>query len=83
MIHPGKSKQSPFEILNIIESAGGDVSHTAIGHLSRTLFNDEDVLKLAERGCYLEYDLFGTECSYYQVCRSISTVSAALLCSIT
>ena len=69
MIHSGKNKQSPFEILDIIEAAGGDVSHTAIGHLDRTLFNNDDVLKLAKRGCYLEYDLFGSECSHYQVCR--------------
>ena len=38
-----------------------------MSHLDRTIFDDEVLLKFAERGCYLEYDLFGLECSHYQV----------------
>jgi phosphotriesterase-related protein len=36
-----------------------------MGHLDRTLFSSEDLLDLAATGCYLEYDLFGQESSYY------------------
>ena len=67
MIHPGKGEEAPLEILDILESAGADVSHTVIAHMDRTMFRDENVLKLAKRSCYIEYDLFGTECSHYQV----------------
>ena len=67
MIHPGEGEEAPLEILDILEAAGADVSHTAIAHMDRTVFRDENVLKLARRGCYIEYDLFGTECSHYQV----------------
>ena len=67
MIHPGEGEEAPLEILDILEAAGADVSHTVIAHMDRTVFRDENVLRLARRGCYIEYDLFGTECSHYQV----------------
>ena len=67
MIHPGANKKAPFEILNVLEEAEADISRTVMSHLDRTIFDDEVLLKFAERGCYLEYDLFGTECSHYQV----------------
>lgn len=68
IIHPGRKPESPFEILNILEAAGADISHTVMSHLDRTIFDTEQLLQFAKRGCYLEYDLFGIECSYYQVC---------------
>ena len=67
MIHPGVGEEAPLEILDILEAAGADVSHTVIAHMDRTVFRDENVLRLARRGCYIEYDLFGVECSHYQV----------------
>lgn len=66
-IHPGFSEESPFQILDILEEAGGDISRTVISHLDRTITDDDVLLKLAKRGCYLEYDMFGNECSNYQV----------------
>ena len=36
-----------------------------IGHLDRTLFHIDDVLRLAGRGSGLEWDFFGIESSYY------------------
>ena len=38
-----------------------------MSHLNQTVFDDQRLLELAKRGCYLEYDLFGVECSHYQV----------------
>ena len=67
IIHPGRKPESPSEILNILEAAGADISHTVMSHLDRTIFDEEQLLQFAKRGCYLEYDMFGIECSYYQV----------------
>ena len=46
---------------------GADISRTVMSHLDRTFFDEGKLLQLAKRGCYLEYDLFGVECSHYQV----------------
>ncbi len=67
MIHPGPNETSPFTILDILESSGADISRTVIAHMDRTIVSDEVVLKLARRGVWLEYDLFGIEVSHYQV----------------
>ena len=36
-----------------------------MGHLDRTVFDVDTLLRIAESGCYLEWDLFGNEGSYY------------------
>ena len=77
MIHPGPNESAPFQILDILEAAGADISHTVIGHLDRTIFSGDKLLQLAKRGSYLEFDLFGIECSHYQVnvtCQHTCTV---------
>ena len=38
-----------------------------MSHLDRTIFDDSKLLELARRGCYLEYDFFGLECSNHEV----------------
>ena len=65
LIHPGRNETAPFEILDILGNQGADLSRVIIGHLDRTIFDGETLLRLAERGSYLEYDLFGLEISYY------------------
>ena len=67
VIHPGTAEEAPYQILDFLEEAGADTSHTVIAHLDRTIFDNDCLLELAKRGCYLEYDLFGTECSHFQV----------------
>ena len=67
IIHPGRVEQSPFDILDILEEAGADLSRTVMSHLDRTVLDDQRLLDFAKRGCYLEYDLFGMECSHYPV----------------
>ena len=67
MIHTGRDESSPFEILRVLEEANADLSHVAFGHMDRTLSKEEDLLKLARNGCYIEYDFFGIECSHFQV----------------
>ena len=58
-IHPGRNASAPLEIIEILSKAGADISRTVISHIERTLRNPEDRRKLAETGCYLEYDQFG------------------------
>lgn len=65
LIHPGRHPDAPAEILDILSSGGADISRVIMGHLDRTLFNAEQVLSIATTGCYLEWDLFGNEASYY------------------
>ena len=69
MIHPGRDEASPSQILDVLEAAGADISHTVMSHLDRTILDGKKLLEFAWRGCYLEYDLFGIECSHYQVWR--------------
>ena len=67
IIHTPCNEKAPFQILDVLEEAGADISRTAMSHLDRTFFNDEVLLKFAKRGCYVEFDMFGFECSHYQV----------------
>lgn len=65
VIHPGHHRTAPLRIMDIVRDECGDPSRTVIGHLDRTLFALDDMLELAETGCYLEFDLFGQEMSHY------------------
>jgi phosphotriesterase-related protein len=66
-IHPGRSDESPLDVIRIVKEAGGIPERTIMSHVERTLLNEADVLMLAETGCYLEFDLFGQEASYYPI----------------
>ena len=67
IIHPGRDDRSPFEIIPILESAGARIDRTVMSHLDRTLQDEDKLLEFALLGCIMEYDLFGMECSHYQV----------------
>ncbi len=56
---------APHEILDILIANGARAERVIIGHLDRTLFTIQDVLRLAARGAGLEWDFFGIESSYY------------------
>ena len=60
-IHPGQHPDSPFEILDVLVSAGAKVEHIIMGHIERTLLTLESLEMLAKTGCYLEFDAFGKE----------------------
>ena len=49
----------------MLREAGADLDHTIMGHLDRTIFLRDTLKVLAGTGCYMEWDLFGTETSYY------------------
>lgn len=63
-IHPGRSEQSILEIIELLEKNGADLSKTIIGHIERTIVNYEIRQKIADAGCYLEYDEFMMESNY-------------------
>ncbi|XP_062839863.1 phosphotriesterase-related protein isoform X3 [Anolis carolinensis] len=75
IIHPGRHSDSPFQIMRVLQEAGGDVSKTVMSHLDRTIFDEKKLLEFAQLGCYLEYDLFGTEFLLYQMCPDIDMPS--------
>ena len=65
LIHPGRDEPSPEEIIGVIVEAGGDPSRAIIGHLERTVMDRRVLLRIAEAGCYLEWDHFGLGLPYY------------------
>ena len=65
LIHPGRNEGAPAEILGVLADGGADLSRVIMGHLDRTVFDFEVLRGIAESGCYLEWDLFGNEGSYY------------------
>ncbi|KAF7245925.1 Phosphotriesterase-related protein [Varanus komodoensis] len=67
IIHPGRNSDSPFQILRILQEAGADISKTVMSHIDRTIFDKTKLLEFAQLGCYLEYDLFGTEFIFYHM----------------
>ena len=60
-IHSGQHPDSPFEILDILVSEGGQPDHIIMCHLERTLLDYQRMEKFAKTGCYLEFDAFGKE----------------------
>ena len=64
-IHPGRDAAAPHEVLDVLEANGARPERVIIGHLDRTLIEIDDVLRLAGRGCGLEWDFFGIESSHY------------------
>lgn len=65
LIHPGRHETAPLEIIEVLAEAGADVSRVIMGHLDRTVAEFDTLASLAAAGCYLEWDLFGSESSHY------------------
>jgi phosphotriesterase-related protein len=62
--HPGRSTTQPFELAAFVRAAGAPVERFIISHIDRTLFELDDLLRLANTGCVLEFDLFGFDGNY-------------------
>lgn len=75
--HPGRDPEAPFEILRIFQEAGGKASRSVMSHLDRTLMTEESLLEYAALGGFCQFDLFGTECSLYQLNLSVDMRSDA------
>lgn len=58
-IHPGRHIDSPFEIIDILQRGGAEISRVVMGHMERTGLDQTRLLRLARTGCVLEWDWFG------------------------
>ncbi|XP_014288348.1 phosphotriesterase-related protein [Halyomorpha halys] len=65
--HPGRNREAPFEIMRIYSEAGGDLKKAVMSHLDRTLPSTVDLIDFSDLGSYCQFDLFGTEVSFYQL----------------
>jgi phosphotriesterase-related protein len=65
--HPHRFPEAPFEIMRIYLEAGGAADKAVMSHLDRTIFDEDKLLEFSDLGSYCQYDLFGTECSHYQL----------------
>ena len=65
LIHPGRNPQAPLEIIEIVRESGGNPTRTIMSHVDRTIFDNDTLDKLAETGCFIEFDLFGSETTFY------------------
>ncbi len=66
LIHPGRDETSPLRIIDALDEDGADLNRTIIGHLDRTVFERSTLAAMGQSGCYFEWDLFGSESSYYR-----------------
>jgi phosphotriesterase-related protein len=62
-IHPGACEDAPFEHIEMLEKVGVDPSRVIISHMTRSfpIPARDSRVRLAEKGCYLEFDLFGRD----------------------
>lgn len=77
MVHPGRDRAAPGEIVRILADAGADLGRVAIAHLDRTIQDVPGLLELAGSGVFLEFDCFGLESSYYPFDPTMATLSDA------
>jgi phosphotriesterase-related protein len=64
-IHVGRHEDSALEILGALRDADADLTRCSLDHLDLRVERTETLLRIAESGCMLEFDLFGHESSYY------------------
>ncbi|XP_078038784.1 phosphotriesterase-related protein [Augochlora pura] len=75
--HPGRDSDAPFEIMRLYQEAGGDSRKAILSHLDRTL-SEQRLMEFAdETKCYCQFDLFGMECSFYQLNPTVDMLSDA------
>ena len=65
MVHPGRHPDAPPQIVSILAEVGMPTDKIIMAHMDRTILDADAVLRFAESGCYLEYDLFGVETSMF------------------
>ncbi|XP_046968538.1 phosphotriesterase-related protein [Vanessa cardui] len=65
--HPHRVPEAPFKIIRLYLEAGGRANKAVMSHLDRTLLDPEKLLDFSDMGTYCQFDLFGTEVSYYQL----------------
>jgi len=64
-VHSGRHELSALEILDTLRDADADLTHVSVDHLDLRVEKTETLLEIAQTGCWMEFDLFGHESSYY------------------
>ncbi|HWK47348.1 MAG TPA: hypothetical protein VNT30_21670 [Stellaceae bacterium] len=64
-VHPGRAADQPREVAEFARAAGAPMDRVIISHIDRTIFDADRLLRLADTGVVIEFDLFGWEESYY------------------
>jgi phosphotriesterase-related protein len=60
-VHPGFNEGSPPQIVDTLQKMGADLSRLVICHMDMSMETTDGRLRLADSGCYLEWDLFGQD----------------------
>ena len=63
--HTGRDQRSPMEVAECLIEAGADMSRVVLGHLDLRVQDIGILWELLELGCFLQFDLFGHESSFY------------------
>ena len=63
-IHLGRNEKAALEISEVLADAGADLSRVIMSHVDVRIRDHSILCKVAEKGCYLEYDLWGWEGNY-------------------
>ncbi|MDR3535497.1 MAG: hypothetical protein P4L71_03260 [Acetobacteraceae bacterium] len=64
-VHPGRDPDQPQQVADFVRAHGGDAGRVIISHIDRTIFDETRLLRLADSGVVIEFDLFGREAAYY------------------
>ncbi|WP_421997063.1 phosphotriesterase family protein [Reyranella sp.] len=66
-VHPGRHPDQPQEVADFIRAAGKPTERVVISHIDRTIFDEDRLVRLADSGVTVEFDLFGQEQSFYRL----------------
>jgi phosphotriesterase-related protein len=66
-VHPGRDPDQPQQVADFARAQGADMGRIIISHIDRTIFDETRLLRLADSGVVIEFDLFGKEASYYSL----------------
>jgi phosphotriesterase-related protein len=64
-VHPGRHEDQPQEVAEFFLKRGAPMDRMVMSHIDRTIFDETRLLRLADTGCVIEFDLFGMEQSFY------------------
>lgn len=62
-VHPDVWERGHFDVLDVLERAGADLSKTIVSHVDEIVDPDFHA-RIAERGVYLSFDTFGSEFTF-------------------
>jgi phosphotriesterase-related protein len=82
-IHVGRDDRSALEILQLLAEDGAQLERTILNHLDIRVEKFETLVKIADSGCYLGFDLFGHESSYYPLAKRDMPSDAQRLDTVT